>query len=467
MVDIKTGMKFSDVPFFRLGWDECRDLLDNLNHRNFTDELDRPPFIHKISPNESSTSNTSFAIQQLGNVVETAELSPLQIFFLKWRLFSRLCSNVRDFHNQTQQPYLNLQPLQIQVHVPWLEDSNDPLSWTLNVKLVEPNMKVERSEDWAEETDHAFNISTSEFHPLYVTPEVRTLKRKTLKSLRPSKISIVKTEEKSFEPIASLHGKAQIYFSHKDVGTLSLKKGDSFRIILCPTEIGEHGHLTIWCRLFERSKEEWVFHGFWKSLPNSAWEFFEKVTPDQVEPIKFEVFEKLHLGYDLFSLAMLLIRLIWTPSDQQLKGVQERLEQVTKNHADLLNQSSMASHDKLWDRYEDWLSQIATSFGSDFLGIDSPRGEEIESTLPRELLDTTRLLVLRLVTKVPEFSFWTHQGENDFSQANEVMEEVNKEVARIGEGIRVELFDWSRRNQEIQEACELLREELTQGLLSQ
>ena len=79
---------------------------------------------------------------------------------------------------------------------------------------------------------------------------------------------------------------------------------------------------------------------------------------------------------------------------------------------------------------------------------------------PDSLLDQALILVLRLLSRIPGFSFSASGGSPFAGRVQTLMESVTAEVERLEGLIRSELVGSRRRNREIRKACDLVRAEI-------
>ena len=186
-----------------------------------------------------------------------------------------------------------------------------------------------------------------------------------------------------------------------------------------------------------------------------------KATGVRIPGIRYKVYADFGTPSDIYSLGMILLRLLVGNDKQNAGGIAAIVERISKRLR-TLDEDAIAKipypggTTALFERDLDILMALKKA---NVFHAEIERRPERPNGIPDPLWKRAILLGVRLATRVPGFSMCAHAADYDEDHPRAKLELVLQEVDLIGEQLRLLLFERQGMNLEIQQVLsELLAE---------
>jgi hypothetical protein len=382
---------------------------------------------------------------------------PLEVFWLKWNLFTSLCRKIGTIHREHRRPLLNLQPSHVRVTVPDSPGEFLPARWvfsldTADLRVASP---FEHPEMPSELASRLF-FPPSDLHTIYSAPLVQhgaLGDEETVTALIRSIERVREAKE------GAVRGVVQTYLTSESIRAAEFSLADVFRVTLRFLEEGATP-VHIWSSKEVSQERGLLLNGITDPVSPAVWECLEKARQKVFSRSGVAIYKSCHIPCDLFSLGMTLMRTLLVNDDQEMPEVEQGVRRVAEGIGGMVQKLGPLEGKILPKRLRVRLQEEGGLFSKgSLLYRREERGRGPES-IPDEIWYDALLLGLRLLVWTPGFGFCENHGDYDIEHPEATMETVIGEAELLGDRIKTELFGSRRRNREILEACDLLRKEL-------
>lgn len=387
---------------------------------------------------------------------DDTQVLPLEVFWLKWNLFTALCRRVLQLHQTNLRPHLGIEPAKVQIRVSFPVDSWMPTRWLFALKLVVPELSLLESVKLSGEGSLSLFVPPQNHSSLFVAPVIREWPRgrqETVTALIRSSEQVRNRTEPGIQGLVHVHVISDTIvsseFSEQDVFALHVQTSARGSSPIC-----------MWGRKVEAAERGFVLSGMTEAMPMSDWDNLQKNTAQVFSNSKLVIYKAFHVPCDLYSLGMMLGQTLLVNEDQNMGQVGRALQKVIGGLEPLVVGIGPNDTQTLSKRLTARLKEFGAVFSKSAMMHQRQAGLDVEAVLPDDLWYDALILGLRLVSWIPNFSICTGAGDYDNKAPYKVMEQVVQAAERLTHRIRIELFGCRQRNREILEACDLVRAEL-------
>lgn len=382
---------------------------------------------------------------------DSGGLDALEIFKLKWSLFTQTCKAVGEYHRRCGVAHLRIEPRHVMVQAE-AQGEFLPTLWQFRARLISlGSAPLEtRPEEGEKEEILALPMNSN---PIYDAEIIRNssfgvIQRGgfILKSVEAAK------EEGKFVVKAEIQ--------HDGIGMPWMSGKDRIKVIL-RNIVGLPPNLAFMSLLDPD-------HAFSQTSLNVRSQPIS-LKPPQVEGLKrianvkihnagFVLYPLFHVPCDLFSLGMLLFRTLIVNDKQGIGDVSLAIEQLKQEIGALstLEWEEGQEHEFLGALLEGQRRQnLAEVFDRSQIFFDAnDRYKDRPSAIPKSLWAEAILAGLRLVSHREGFSICLNHGDYDPRYPASKLEEAAREFEEILRKIDAELLGLSRRNAEVRAALD-------------
>lgn len=452
-----TPLNFYDSPYVLTG-------LGQLSLDEFADWLGGRPresFLEKKAPALSARLCYPVELQAEGRLLfgtDGSGMDAVEIFYLKVAAFRQLVAGLLAYCRQTGRPHLDLHPRHVQFDLSAAGEGL-PAAWTFRARLhgLSSAARSERLAGVAEVVVPPRNA----FAP-YAPPEVLEF------HLTPSRPAQLVLSELESAPLAGsaergwrIHGRLSDPY-----GIYPEPSERDWILVTLDNEALGLGALTFAARRDPRTAgdaHEAHFIGEPLPLEEMAAQRLKKSAGVRIPGARYKIYADFAAPSDLYSLGMLLLRLLVGNDSQDARRIQVAVEKVGKRLAaagdtTLANVLSGPGAATLLERD----AELAAAFRKAnvfYKALD--REGERPNAIPDALWKRALLLGLRLATRLPGFSLCVTPADYEDAHPTEKIERLGNEVELLAAETRGLLFGRQGMNLEIQHVlAELLTEKI-------
>ncbi len=383
---------------------------------------------------------------------------PLEIFWLKWNLFTSLCRKVLAVHRDYQRPHLGLCPAQVRVRVASPVDDWLPVRWLFAVELADTAVASSFLHDeMPSEMAQSLFIPPHQWSSLVYAPPIT--REWPLGREEPATVLIRSLDRIHEELDGEVRGLLRVHLISSKISGSEFSERDVFRLTFSLPD-GDRFPVCLWARKVESAERGIIVSGVANALPLSVWDRLVKSSERVFPEAKTSVYRTFHVPCDLYSLGMLLVRALLVNEQQTIGQVEEALRRVV-NGLDPVVQGIDQHDDKaLSERISSRLKDEGTVFSKSAIMYQRDDQHMAPSLLSDNLWYDALILVLKLVSWIPGFSICRSYGIYDSHRVDAHAEQVLLLAEHLGDQIKTELFGSRQRNREILRACDRVRNEL-------
>ena len=428
--------EFSDL----LGGAVWNELLDQWRRSGLS--LGREQTLQPFAPRFSSPNQFLF--------LEDRQRYPLEVLWLKWNLFTGLCRRVQQIHREHQRPLLNLQPSLVRVRIAEATEDFLPVRWAFSLdtshlqlaeRLTPPNMPAAFAAQLFSPPPDA--------HPLYAPAPVR---RQGVERKEGATVLIRSMERMRASQPGEVRGIVQAQLVSDQLRSSDYSPADAFLLTLHLPEM-ETEPIRIWAGKRASAERGVLLEGTLEPVIPAVWEQFEKARQKVFAHSEVTIYKSLHLPCDLYSLGMILFRLLLVNDRHDFEAVHPVVARTAESLGSIL--PSMSERDqKLLLRRVRFLFQKEGEALSRRAILYRQTDRESDGDCITDDLWTEALLIGFRLVRSP--------AEGDPDQSQKTIDRVVADAERLGGRIKMELFGSRQRNREILEACDLIRKELSE-----
>ena len=375
----------------------------------------------------------------------SAGLDAVEVFALKLAAFRQVLEAVLSYYRVLGRPHLDIHPRHIFVDLSRPGDAL-PFFWSFQVRLhgLSSAARVERLKGAGDVVVPPRSPSVP-----YAPPEVLEFH---LTPPRPAQVVLTEIEEvaaKGGDKTWRFHGKLTdpygIYPSPRD--------HDWILVSIDNESLGMPA--TLPCRRDPRSKpdlQELVFISEPVSLEAVNAQRLKKAIGARIPGVRYKIYSDFSAPSDLFSLGMILLRLLVGNDKQDGRAVATAVDRVVKKLSSA-GQSTLAGYVRGGPAVASLLEKDPEIFGAFkksnvfYQAID--RSNERPNAIPDFLWKRALLLALRLTTRVEDFSLCESPADYDSAHPTAKLEQVANDVDLLQQELRALLFDRQAPNLEI------------------
>lgn len=431
-----------------LQYDEFSDLLGGAVWEEALDRWSRSGFsIARQQTLRSFAAYFSSSPQFLFS--EDRQRYSLELFWLKWNLFTGLCRRIQGIHQEHQRPLLNLQPAHLRLTMAAATEPFVPVRWgfsldTSNLQLADrftpPGMP----------TDFPAQLFSPppDAHPLYSAPLVR---RQGLEQEETATLLVRSTERMRDSPPGEIRGIVQAQLVSDRLKGADYSLGDLFLVAPNLSEEGES--LRIWASKRGSAERGVLLEGVTEPVSPAVWEGFEKARQKVFARSEVMIYKSLHIPCDLYSLGMILFRTLLVNDRQEMEGVYEAVDRTAGQLGPISLSLENQEKQFLSRRLRFYLRKEGEILSKKAIFYRQQERENGCDAIPDDLWIEALLIGFRLIQ---------NRVEVPLDQFGGLMGGVTADAERLGGRIKLELFGSRERNREILEACDLIRKELSE-----
>lgn len=373
----------------------------------------------------------------------------LELFWLKWNLFTGLCRRIQGIHQEHQRPLLNLQPAHLRLTMAAATEPFLPVRWgfsldTSNLQLADRFTPPGMPADFPAQL---FSPSP-DAHPLYSAPLVR---RQGLEQEETATLLVRSTERMRDSPPGEIRGIVQAQLVSDQLKGADYSLGDLFLVAPNLSEEGES--LRIWASKRGSAERGVLLEGVTEPVSPAVWEGFEKARQKVFARSEVMIYKSLHIPCDLYSLGMILFRTLLVNDRQEMEGVYEAVDRTAGQLGPISLSLENQEKQFLSRRLRFYLRKEGEILSKKAIFHRHQERENGCEAIPDDLWIEALLIGFRLIQ---------NRAEVPLDQLGGLMERVTADAERLGGRIKLELFGSRERNREILEACDLIRKELSE-----
>jgi len=389
----------------------------------------------------------------------TGSIKPLEILWLKWRLFGGLCARVLQLYQTMNRPSLGIRPDQIVVVVPSYADSLSPVRWNFSLDLLSPN----GAENFVNELmppEYANRL----FAPphvvdnLYQAPE---LKMFPLGKIFSGSVMIRSMERirRPVEGSGEVQGLVQLHLFQEQLASAMFSDKDVF-FIKFSTMQDPVFSVGIWASKAESVERGLSLNGTTLPVTLAQWEHLQAQRQQVFVHSEIVPYRAFHTPCDLYSLGVLLLQLLIGRKKETIERLEARLPVLVGELQKIVSTTGRQDQVRLGERFQWLLAREGRLFQKEALMHGTMRSPKLTDEIPDDLWYEVLQIGFRLFARIPDFGFCQHSGDYDLELPHEPLQRAMGEIERVGKWIQQDLFGSSERNREILKACRLLKEEL-------
>jgi hypothetical protein len=383
-------------------------------------------------------------------------LDAVEILALKLAAFRQITQAVLEYSRALGRPHLDLHPRHLLFDLSRV-GRGLPLFWNFQMRLhgISTAARIERVAGVADVVIPPRNPAVP-----YAPPEVLEFH---LTPPRPAQLVLSDLEEETRTAIKGLrlHGKLTDPY-----GIFPTPRPQDWILVTLENEaIGLQG-VTIACRQDPKSKpdpHELTFVSEPITVSDAILQRLKKATGVRIPGIRYKVYADFGTPSDLFSLGMILLRLLVGNDTQDARAIAQVVEKIgkrlmTMGEVTLGNLGSPGGTSALLERDPDLLKAL---WKANVFYTEIERRPERPNSIPDVLWKRSVLLAIRLATRVEGFSVCSDPGNYDEAHPRAKLEMVVQEVDLISDQLRSLLFQRQAVNLEIQQMLSEILEEKT------
>jgi len=378
----------------------------------------------------------------------SAGLDAVEVFALKLAAYRQIVEAVLSYYRVFGQPHLDLHPRHLLFDLARPGDGL-PLLWSFQARLHGLSSAAR-----IESLPGAIDVVVPPRSPSvpYAPPEVLEFH---LTPPRPAQVVLSDLEEvagRGGEKTWRFHGKLTdpygIYPSPRDHDWI-LVSLDNDALAL--------GVSSLPCRRDPRAKpdlQELVFISEPVPLESAGAVRLKKAIGARIPGMRYKVYASYSAPSDLYSLGMILLRLLIGNDRQDARAIASAVDRVVKKLS-AAGQTTLAGYRGGGPGAAALLEkdpEVFRSFKkSNIFYQDIERRDDRPNAIPDALWKRSILLGLRLATRVEDFSLCEHPADYDEAHPTAKLEQVVTDVALLQGELRALLFDRQASNVEIQQ----------------
>lgn len=457
---LTSSLSTNSSSFFTLQWDEFSDLISGVS---WDQACSQWSFAQLSEEQRLALPNLARRFSESHQFLfaqSDERRFPLEVLWLKSRLFAGLCTQLLAFYQQHHRPHLGLGPSRIHVALPKEADPLLPARWNFSVGHVEGK---EMAVPFVHETmPSAFQAN------LYQPPHSLDT------SFKPPEMrdwALGKNEEftvllRSMEKIRNPEGAQDhvkgIFSLHIVSDTLqgsSFSPQDVFGVQL---PIPQKGlvPVTIWATRVESPERGIVVRGQSESMSPADWDQLELLKDTAFSHASVTFFRSFQHSCDWYSLGLLFFQMLLGRDAETMTRLERCLptmirgaRTLSKRHGEQLLGKGINPIRLLFD-------EQGTLFSSKrVMSAQGNSGGETQE-IPHYIWYAILELALRLMAQEPVKGPTERPEELDDSDPIVQLNNILHRVRQIGEWLRLELFHPDERRSEILRACQAVRMEI-------
>lgn len=394
-------------------------------------------------------------------------LCPLEALWLKWHLFSDLCRAVLDFQRSKKKPHFNISPQQIRINIPHRLSESAPARWMYPLALDHKKASRRFSlkgmpPDWS----RSLFVPARKEQQAYQAPVFREMPL----GYKASGMAAVRSIEKVMDPETSAGEKTQkisgvttFHFVSEEIRQTVFSKYDAFFATLYFYDEND-SPIEIWASQPEPLENGLLLKGAFEAQDAAHWEKFEHAGKRIFSHAEIKIYRAYHVPCDLYSVGMLLLRVLLVNDLQDMKDVSAAVQNLAQRLEPMVQGVGPEDEDLLIIRFQAVFDEYSPLFSKSSVLFSPGNQKAVGRPIPDALWAELIIFAFRLITFIPGFSFCESHGDFDIQHPDRHMGQVVRETVGFADRIKSSLFGPRRYNDEIRDACDLIRKELAGGV---
>lgn len=431
-----------------VGLEEFADLLGGRPPLRVVGEKPLPAGLELLARVRYPTAPAGGLLPRLFFEGSSAGLDAVEIYALKLAAFRQIVEAVLSYYRLLGRPHLDLHPRHLLFDLS-RPGEGLPLFWSFQVRLhgLSSAARVESLPGAGDVVVPPRNPSVP-----YAPPEVLEFH---LTPPRPAQIVLSDLEEVAARGGAKtwrFHGKLTdpygIYPSPRDLDWV---------LITLDNDTLALGISSLPSRRDPRTKpdvQELSFVSEAVALEAAAAQRLKKAIGARIPGVRYKVYASFSAPSDLYSLGMVLLRLLVGNDAQDARAIANAVDRVVKKLS-AAGQSTLAGYVGGGPAAAALLEKDPEVFGafrkSNVFYQEIDRRAERPNAIPDALWKRAILLALRMVTRVEDFSLCEHAADYDDAHPTAKIEQVANDIELLQRELRTLLFDRQASNVEIQQ----------------
>jgi hypothetical protein len=378
----------------------------------------------------------------------------LRTLGLKWSLFTALCQQLLAVYKKLKRPHLGLDPSQIVIH--W-----EPVTQALPAR---PVFALHVLQDGAA-SPLVGNGMPDEMARWILSPRSRSDSPYAAPAIHewqvgrelPVTVLVQSMDRLQDEAEDAIRGILRLQTISEAFPNTRFSERDVFRLMLGVSN-AECDRIGLWCRRVEASDSGIVVSGVTDPMPPALWTRLEGASRQVFSNAKAAVYRAFDPSCDLYSVGVLLAYALLVNRHQDLRQVTHALGQVSRGMDPIVTGVDPQDHATLFKRISGRLREEGHVFCSWSVLFEGNRNQAGE--VPDDVWYDALIVVLRLLSAVPEFSICPGQTCQHLKSLHADFERLTGVAEQIGERIRIELFECEQRSRDILQACHTTRSRL-------
>lgn len=454
---VTSSLSSNSSAFFSLQWNEFCDLLSGgtwdlacsqWSFENLTEprRLALPQLARRFSESRQ------FLMTDHPHPVQ-----PLEVLWLKLRLFAGLCTQLTSFYREYHRPHLGLESSRVEVLFPKDHDPILPARWDFRLR---PFHQEEAAIPFVHDAmPPAFQSNL--FQPpysldtAYKAPELREWPLGTSKEFTVLLRSMEKIRTQESTP-NQVRGIFHIHLMSDLRQVESFGAQDVFCVQLPIPRVGQP-LVNVWMSKIESPERGIMLRGQSEPMPLAAWDHIEAGKDRAIPQTSVQFYRAFSQNCDWFSLGLLWFQALIGRDDETLGRLEICLPNMVRGTKALESKHTEKLVDMGIDPIRLLFEEQGTLFNPSRLVNSVPTSSPGGQDLPRYLWDASLKLALQLVAREIPLQRPREKATTEPIDMGYHMECVLSRIRTIGEWIRMELFSPQQRRNEIMAACQKVR----------
>lgn len=381
-------------------------------------------------------------------------LDAVEVFALKLAAFRQVAQSVLEYSRALNRPHLDLHPRHLLFDLARVGDGL-PLFWNFQMRLhgISTAARIERVAGVADVVIPPRNPAVP-----YAPPEVLEFH---LTPPRPAQLVLtdLEAETRTARKGMRLHGKLSDPY-----GIFPAPRAQDWVLLTIENEAVGLAGVSIACRQDPRTPpdpHELAFVSEPIAVSDSALQRLKKAQGVRIPGVRYKVYADFGAPSDLYSLGMILLRLLVGNDAQDARLIAQIVEKIAARLAafgetTLGNLGTPSGASAIFEREPDILTALRKA---NVFYPEIERPPERPNAIPDVLWKRAILLAIRLATRVEGFSLCAHRADYDEAHPRAKIELLIQEVDLIEQQLRSMLFQRQAVNLEIQQMLSEVLEE--------
>ncbi len=381
----------------------------------------------------------------------------LEVLWLKWNLFADLCRELHRFHEKNKRPHLHLRPDNLHFNMPPTHFTSVPLRWLFTTSLLDVGLEAAKYElespmppDLALRIFNPPNDSESGYDAAVMFEKKLGDEVKGTALLRA--IDPLREEKMEEETGKGMRGIIELHFLSEEILSSEFSENDVFLVEL-HFEAEDTAKLRVWASMKSPLEKGILLRGLSEPVTPDIWQMLLAAQRSIFSQSTMKIFKSFHAPCDLYSLGMMLFRLLLVNDRQDFQIVRQSVLHLAKGLAPMVEGLRHEDHPILLKRFKDRLSEYGLVFSKQSVLHTSSIAADTSISISDELWADSLIFAFKLITNIPGFSFARNHGDVQIEQPEQLMARVLQSLASLQTQCKMALFGSEARDREIVAVC--------------